>query len=102
LVCEHPDDERTIDAEIALNSRISMPFDSPGEGDSDVDLYRVWLRYSSSQFEASAEKTKINSDQHKLRGLATIARLILLNPMPKCRSTYSQKHPCADTQILFP
>ncbi len=60
------DDEKTIDAEIALNSFISMPFDSPGEGDSDLDLYRLWLRYSSSQFETRLGLQKINFGPAKI------------------------------------
>ncbi len=70
------DDERTIDAEIALNSRISMPFDSPGEGSSDVDLYRLWQRYSSSQFETRLGLQKINFGPAKImRSLMWFDRL---------------------------
>ena len=71
------DDEKTIDAEITLNSRISMQIDPPVEGDSDLDLYRLWLRYSSSHFETRLGLQKINFGPAKImRSLMWFVRWI--------------------------
>ncbi len=84
------DDEKTIDAEIALNSRIWMPFDSPGDGDSDVDLYRLWLRYSSTQFEARLGLQKINFGPAKImRSLMWFDRLDPQDPFKLTDGVYA-------------
>ena len=84
------DDEKTIDGEIALNSRIWMPFDSPDEVSSDLDLYRLWLRYSSSQFETRLGLQKINFGPAKImRSLMWFDRLDPQDPFKLTDGVYA-------------
>ena len=84
------DDEKTIDAEIALNSRVWMPFDSLDEVSSDLNLYRLWLRYSSSQFETRLGLQKINFGQAKImRSLMWFDRLDPQDPFKLTDGVYA-------------
>ncbi len=84
------DDERTVDAEIALNSRAALPFESPGDFDSDIELYRLWLRYSSSQFEARLGLQKVNFGPAKImRSLMWFDRLDPQDPFKLTDGVYA-------------
>lgn len=82
--------ERTVDAEIALNSRASMPFDSLDDSSLDSDLYRLWLRYSSSQFETRLGLQKINFGPAKImRSLMWFDRLNPQDPFKLTDGVYA-------------
>ena len=62
------DNERSLDAEIAVNSHISAPINSLSKVDknSDVKLYRLRLRYATSQSETRLGLQKINFGPAKI------------------------------------
>jgi len=66
-------DSSSLDAEFALSAQGSSLFGSGREtiSESEVDLYRLWLRYASSRFELRAGLQKINF------GTATIFRPLM-------------------------
>ena len=55
-------DSSSLDAELSLSAYGTSLFrpDKETQTDSEVDLYRLWLRYASSQFEVRVGLQKIN------------------------------------------
>lgn len=55
-------DEKNLDAEISLKTSAETPFKSLSDfvDDAELKLYRIWGRYTSSQFEARLGRQKIN------------------------------------------
>lgn len=83
-------DETTVDAEIAVNSHASVPVGSPDESDADIKPYRLWLRYSSSQFETRLGLQKINFGPAKIiRSLMWFDRLDPQDPFKLTDGIYA-------------
>jgi len=59
------DEDAFIDAELSINSFITTDENNKGRH-GDIDFYRLWLRYASSQFEIRAGLQKINFGPAKL------------------------------------
>ncbi|MGA1826344.1 MAG: hypothetical protein ACMUIP_16945 [bacterium] len=62
------DDERSLDAHIAINAHITAPLDSLSKtaNNSNAKLYRLWLRYATSQSETRVGLQKINFGPAKI------------------------------------
>ena len=83
-------DEKTIGTEMALNSHAALPIKSPSDFDSDIELYRLWLRYSSSQFETRLGLQKINFGPAKItRSLMWFDRLDPRDPFKLTDGVYA-------------
>ncbi|MGA1870175.1 MAG: hypothetical protein ACMUJM_16685 [bacterium] len=81
------DGERSLDAQIAVNSHISAPLDSLSEADnnSNAKLYRLWLRYATSQSETRVGLQKINFGPAKI--LRTLMWFDTLDPQDPFKLT---------------
>ncbi len=60
--------ERGLDAVMSLDASGWAPLDSPAdfEENAEAELYRLWFRYSASQFEARLGLQKINFGQARI------------------------------------
>ena len=60
--------EKNLDAEISLKTSTEAPFESLSDlvGDAELKLYRMWGRYTSSQFEGRLGRQKINFGPAKI------------------------------------
>ncbi len=61
-------DDKNLDAEISLNANTEAPFKSLSDlsDNAELKLYRMWGRYTSSQFEARLGRQKINFGPAKI------------------------------------
>lgn len=84
-------EEKSVDAKIAVNSYILSQINSltDVENNSDLRLYRLWLRYSSSQFETRVGLQKINFGPAKnLRSLMWFDQLDPRDPLKLTDGVY--------------
>ena len=82
---------KSIDADIAINSYALIPLKSPkdAEDNSDLKLYRLWVRYSESQFEARLGLQKINFGPAKImRTLMWFDQLDVRDPLQLTDGVY--------------
>ncbi len=83
--------EQSIDASISLNSFTWFPVNSLKDinNNIDLDIYRLWLRYSTAQLELRIGLQKINFGQAKiLRTLMWFDRLDIRDPLQLTDGVY--------------
>ncbi len=84
--------EKTIDAEIAINSYALFPLQSPREveNNSDLKLYRWWMRYSAAGLETRIGLQKINFGPAKImRTLMWFDRIDIRDPLKLTDGVYA-------------
>jgi len=78
------ENDKEIDTEIALNFYASTPLNSSGnfEENAKLEIYRLWVRYSSAQFESRLGLQKINFGPARLlRTLMWFDHLDIRDPL---------------------
>ena len=85
---------KDMDAEISLNAYAWTPIDSSEwfdpNADADLDLYRMWLRYATAQFEMRIGLQKINFGPAKiLRSLMWFDQVDVRDPLELTDGVYA-------------
>ena len=83
------DEDTFIDTELSINSFITTDENNEGKH-GDIDIYRLWLRFASSQFEIRAGLQKINfGPAMLLRPLMWFDRMDPRDPLQLTKGVYA-------------
>ena len=86
----HPlNEDASIDSELSINSFLTTDENNEGKH-GDIDIYRMWIRFASSQFEIRAGLQKINfGPAMLLRALMWFDRMDPRDPLQLTKGVYA-------------